>query len=80
MHWTPRAYDTVSDTRGRFYFKVRNHLWLLRGSSFTGLERIRYARSWARSIATYLRRSPSRKQAVGTVLKGLRDGVRREPG
>lgn len=79
VHWTPRAYDTVTDTRGRFYFKVRNQLWLLRGSSFTGFERLRYGRSWLRGIATYLARSPSRGKALQTVLAGVRDGLRREP-
>lgn len=79
VHWTPRASDTLSDTRGRFYFKVRNHLWLLRGSSFTGLERVRYSRAWIKAIAAYLRQSSPRPQALRTVLRGLRDGMRREP-
>jgi GT2 family glycosyltransferase len=79
VHWTPRAYDTVSDTRERFYFKVRNQLWLLRGPSFAGLERLGYANSWLRGIATYLRGSAERGPAVRTVIRGLRDGLGREP-
>jgi rhamnopyranosyl-N-acetylglucosaminyl-diphospho-decaprenol beta-1,3/1,4-galactofuranosyltransferase len=80
LHWTPRAYNTVTDSRERFYFKVRNHLWLLRGTSFRGWERIGYARSLLRAIGTYLARSEDRAQALRTVVRGVRDGLRREPG
>ena len=80
VHWTPRAYDTVTDTRERFYFKVRNQLWLLRGSSFKGLERALYARAWLRAIVTYMRHSPSRRRALTTVARGVRDGLGPEPG
>jgi rhamnopyranosyl-N-acetylglucosaminyl-diphospho-decaprenol beta-1,3/1,4-galactofuranosyltransferase len=79
FHWTPKAYDTVTDTRERFYLKVRNHLWLLRGPSFGGTERIGYARSLLAAIGQYLRRSDDRARALVTVLKGVRDGLRREP-
>lgn len=80
VHWTPRAYDTVTDTRDRFYLKVRNQLWLLRGSSFCGVERLEYARAGARGVATYLRRSPDKSRALRTVVKGVRHGLGREPG
>ena len=79
VHWTPRAYDTVTDARDRFYLKVRNQLWLLRGPSFGGIERLEYARSGARGVATYLRRSPDKGRALRTVAKGVRDGLGREP-
>src|SRR5437763_1862098 len=58
-HWTPHAHHTVADACERFYFKARNHLWLLRGSSFEGTERLGYAASYLRALLTYLRRSPS---------------------
>ena len=79
VHYTPQPYNTVTDTRERFYFKVRNHIWLLRGPSFGGREWLGYARSLVRAIVTYVRRSPSRRAAVATVLRGVRDGLRREP-
>jgi rhamnopyranosyl-N-acetylglucosaminyl-diphospho-decaprenol beta-1,3/1,4-galactofuranosyltransferase len=80
FHWTPKAYDTVTDSRDRFYLKVRNHLWLLRGPSFGGLEWIGYARSLAGGIGAYLRRSDDKPRALAAVLRGVRDGLRREPG
>jgi rhamnopyranosyl-N-acetylglucosaminyl-diphospho-decaprenol beta-1,3/1,4-galactofuranosyltransferase len=79
LHWTPQPYNTVTDTRERFYLKVRNHLWLLRGPSFRGRERLGYAISLVRAIVTYLKRSPSRMQALRTVLRGVRDGLGPEP-
>lgn len=79
LHWTPQPYTTVTDSRERFYLKVRNQLWLLRGPSFGGRERLGYALSWLRGIAEYVRRSPSRGRAVRTVLRGVRDGLRPEP-
>jgi GT2 family glycosyltransferase len=79
VHYTPKPYNTVTDTRERFYFKVRNQLWLLRGPSFGGRERLDYARSWLGAIVTYLRRSRPRRAAIATVFRGVRDGLRREP-
>jgi rhamnopyranosyl-N-acetylglucosaminyl-diphospho-decaprenol beta-1,3/1,4-galactofuranosyltransferase len=79
VHWTERPYNSVSDTRDRFYFKVRNQLWVLRGDSFTGLERLAYALSLARGIATYVRQSSPRGPALRVVARGLRHGLGREP-
>lgn len=78
-HWTPQAHNTVNDDRGRFYYKVRNQLWLLRGDSFGGLERAQNARGLARSILHYLQRTRPRRRALTVVLRGLRDGLGREP-
>lgn len=78
-HWTSRPYRTVTDSRERFYFKVRNPLWMLRGSSFGGLERVFYARAYLQSVLAYLRGSQDKSQAVRTVARGMRDGLRREP-
>ena len=76
LHATPVAHTTIADARERFYFKVRNHLWLLRGSAFGGLEWLGYAGSFVAAIATYLRHSPARGRAFVTVARGLRDGFR----
>ena len=78
-HWTPKPYNTVTDARERFYYKIRNHLWLLRGDSFGGLERVLYARALAQAIRVYLRDSPDRRRAAKTVARGIRAGLGREP-
>ena len=77
-HWTPQAYDTLTDARERFYYKARNHLWLLRGPSFGGVERLGYAASYVRALLSYLRGSPSKGAALRTAGRGIRDGLRRE--
>jgi rhamnopyranosyl-N-acetylglucosaminyl-diphospho-decaprenol beta-1,3/1,4-galactofuranosyltransferase len=79
VHWTERAYDTLADTRGRFYYKVRNQLWTLRGSSFTVSERVRYGTTLARGVRTYLRESDGRGEAARVVVRGLRDGLGKAP-
>jgi GT2 family glycosyltransferase len=75
-HWTPEPYSTLTDARGRFYYKARNHLWLLRGDSFAGVERLLYAHSYLRAIRMYLRDSDDRRQALQTTFRGVRDGLR----
>lgn len=79
VHWTPVAHDTVNDDRGRFYYKVRNQLWLLRGDSFGGLERAQNARGLALSALRYLKQTRPRRHAIAVVARGLRDGLGREP-
>lgn len=78
-HWTPQPHDTVTDTRGRFYYRVRNHVWHLRGSSFQGIERWYRAARFVQAIIAYVRGQPSRSRALRTVGRGLRDGLRRPP-
>jgi rhamnopyranosyl-N-acetylglucosaminyl-diphospho-decaprenol beta-1,3/1,4-galactofuranosyltransferase len=80
VHATAEPRDSVVGAGDRFYFKVRNQLWLLKaGSSFRGLERLSYGLSLIGAIRTYLRSSPDRRRASLTVARGVRDGLRREP-
>jgi rhamnopyranosyl-N-acetylglucosaminyl-diphospho-decaprenol beta-1,3/1,4-galactofuranosyltransferase len=78
-HWTPEAHDTVTDTRGRFYYRARNQLWVLRGSSFQGVDRVFGLVGYVKGVITYVRRSPSKSRALRTVGRGIRDGLRRPP-
>lgn len=80
LHATAEPRDTVSDARDRFYFKARNQLWLLRaGRSLGGLERLTYGISYLAAIREYIDKSPARGEALRTVARGVRDGLRREP-
>jgi GT2 family glycosyltransferase len=78
-HWTPRPHSTLSDARDRFYYKARNHLWLLRGDAFGGLEWLGYAAAYVRGLVVYLRTSPNRRAAARTAWRGVRDGLRPIP-
>jgi rhamnopyranosyl-N-acetylglucosaminyl-diphospho-decaprenol beta-1,3/1,4-galactofuranosyltransferase len=79
-HWTPEPYDTLTDTRDRFYYRTRNLVWHLRGSSFQGYERFLRARASVRLVARYVQRSPAKSRAIATVARGVRDGLKRPPG
>jgi GT2 family glycosyltransferase len=76
-HWTARAADVVGDERGRFYYKVRNHIWALRGDAFQGLEAMWGWKSLAVAIRSYVANSDSKVRALKTVSRGLRDGFLR---
>ena len=75
-HWTPRPHTTLSDARDRFYYKARNHLWLLRGDAFGGAEWMSYALAYIHGLGVYLRTSPDRRAALSTAWRGVRDGLR----
>lgn len=79
VHWTATAHSTLTDTRERFYYVVRNTLWLLRSGSVRGRDRGAVARAYARTLVAYLRSSRPRRSAARTVLRGLRDGFGPEP-
>jgi GT2 family glycosyltransferase len=77
-----------SHTRGsshggdRYYFAVRNMLWLLRGGSLRGDRGVR-ARLWLtliQGIPAFLKVERFRPKAFATVARGLRDGLGRLPG
>ena len=71
---------TDADPGDRFYFEVRNKIWMLtRSGALTWLERVLYAgaslRRWVRTFAG----SSARGVLVRAGLRGLRDGVGRAP-
>lgn len=78
-HATARPVGTSTGSGERFYFKARNQLWILRGPAFQGFERLVFARSYLRSVATYMTQSEDKPEALRTVARGVRDGLRREP-
>jgi GT2 family glycosyltransferase len=73
VHKTRTFGGTDTDPGDRFYYEVRNKLWLFtRSRGLAPAERVLYAGSSARRWArTYLR-----SQDRATLRKGLRDGVR----
>lgn len=80
VHKTRVLGATDADPGERFYYEVRNKLWLLRRSSgVTGGERLLYAgaslRRWLRTFA----RSQDRRTLWRVGRRGLRDGLRTRP-
>lgn len=80
VHHTRTFGSTDADPGDRFYFEVRNKVWLMTRSSGLGpVERVLYGgstlRRWTRTIA----RSQQRPALWRAMRRGLIDGVRRPP-
>lgn len=75
-HWTAKPHTGVSHAGGRFYYHVRNSLWIVRGSAFTPRERVDYLRGTVGTTGQYLRANGSKFSAWRAVARGARDGLR----
>jgi rhamnopyranosyl-N-acetylglucosaminyl-diphospho-decaprenol beta-1,3/1,4-galactofuranosyltransferase len=78
-HWTPEPHKGASPDSDRFYYHARNSLQMLRGSSFSGVERFDYARYYLGSIGRYLLANRRDRRRLRILLRGLRDGLRGSP-
>jgi GT2 family glycosyltransferase len=75
-HATGTAYTAVSSTGGRFYFHVRNTLYMLRSRSWSLDEKLALTHALVTSTAAYLRENRFGEESVRVVLRGVRDGLR----
>jgi len=79
-HRTKTFGATDADPGERFYFEVRNKMWmLLRSASLGPFERVLYGGATLRRWFRTLRRSRSRGVLVRSGVRGLRDGLLRAP-
>ncbi len=76
LHDTETPHTAQSAPPGRFYYHVRNTVFMIVGPGRPPRDRL--LRGWVLVFSTveYLRRDPSRASAAA-VLRGLRDGLRR---
>lgn len=80
VHKTRVLGSTDADPGERFYYEVRNKLWLLRFSSgLHGRERLLYAGASARRWLRTFRRSEDRATLRRAASRGWRDGWRTRP-
>ncbi len=75
-HKTKTPHTAVSTSGTRFYFHVRNTLYMLRGRSWSGREKLTLVWILFATALEYLRHNAFRAANVATVLRGLRDGLR----
>lgn len=76
VHKTGKLGATDSDPGDRFYFEVRNKLWLFRHSrGLAAGERVLYFGSTLRRWLRTYRRSGDRARLRATFRRGLRDGL-----
>ena len=79
-HRTKTFGATDADPGPRFYYEVRNKIWMLtRSSSLSPSERVLYAGASARRWLRTAARSQDRRTLLAAGVKGLRDGVFRPP-
>lgn len=76
VHKTQSPYTAISSTGDRFYFHVRNTLYMLRGTAWSAAEKPSLAFSLITSVVAYLRFNRFAAGSLAVVLRGLRDGVR----
>ncbi len=76
LHKTNNAHTAVTDTSGRFYFHVRNSLYMLRGHTWAPGEKLSLI--WFLLFTTngYLRNNGFSRESLTIVARGLRDGVK----
>lgn len=80
VHKTKTLGSTDVDPGERFYFEVRNKLWLFRFSrGLSTAEKLLYGGATARRWARTLRRSSDRKTLVAAGRRGWKDGWRTRP-
>ena len=78
-HRTKAAYTAVTDSGGRFYFHVRNSVYMLRSSAWTPREKASLVWMLFHTTNGFLRLNRFGREHRKIVARGLRDGVRRVP-
>ena len=79
VHKTKAPYTAVTDTGGRFYYHVRNSVYMLRGRAWSGREKLSLLWFLLFTTNEYLRNNAFGREALVTVARGLRDGLGRVP-
>jgi rhamnopyranosyl-N-acetylglucosaminyl-diphospho-decaprenol beta-1,3/1,4-galactofuranosyltransferase len=80
LHKTATFGSTDADPGARFYYEVRNKIWmLLRSTALGPLERVLYGGSTLRRWGRTIRRSPDRAELWRCLRRGVVDGVRTKP-
>jgi GT2 family glycosyltransferase len=78
-HWTDKPHAPVTVTDERFYFHARNSLFLLRGRALRPAERVDFARWYLRTLVRYISATRGDRRALGILVRGVRDGLKRQP-
>jgi rhamnopyranosyl-N-acetylglucosaminyl-diphospho-decaprenol beta-1,3/1,4-galactofuranosyltransferase len=75
-HHKTKAPHTATESGPRFYYHVRNALFMLRGAAWDPAEKLSLAWMLLTTSLAYARRGPSPWANGLVVLRGLRDGLR----
>lgn len=77
-HKTKGNHNSTQSSDERFYFDVRNKLFMLRGDVWTPEERFWYAAMIVRTTLEYLAFNRFRPRNILPVVRGVRDGLLQE--
>lgn len=78
VHETTHAHTAMSSPPGRFYYHVRNTLYIIRGPGRSRRDKLVFVWVLASSVLEYLVRHPGRA-AAAAISRGIRDGLRSLP-
>ena len=76
LHKTRLAYTAITSSGDRFYFHVRNTIYMLRGTAWKPREKPGLLFGYLMSIVAYLQFSRFSRQSFGLVARGVRDGLK----
>ena len=78
-HRTRSPATATASPPDRFYYHVRNTVYMLRGASWSRVEKLSLVWTLLSSSAAHLRRNSYGGGSLRAVLRGLRDGLRPAP-
>jgi GT2 family glycosyltransferase len=80
LHKTATSYGPVEGSAARFYYFVRNGVWMLMWSAaWTRNERLKLGMGFFRVIGAFLRRTSERQAGVKSIARGFWDSFRARP-
>lgn len=79
LHKTKQPHTAICASGDRFYFHVRNTVYMLRGTAWAPREKPSLLFSLAISLIEYLWFNRVAPRAISVILRGLRDGLRPDP-
>ena len=74
-HKTERPHTALTSSGERYYFHVRNTIYMLRSDSWSTQEKVSMVVNYMRSLLAFLRRERFSPGALGVVGRGIRDGI-----
>jgi GT2 family glycosyltransferase len=78
-HRTEAPHTAVTTAGGRFYYHVRNTLYMIRGDAWTNTEKLPLVWVVLSTSIAYLRHNRFSRASAAIVVRGLRDGIRALP-
>ena len=76
VHKTAEPHTALTSGGERYYFHVRNTIYMLGSGSWTRMEKVSMFRNYLKSLLAFLRRERFRPGAIAVVARGVRDGLR----